>query len=386
MWRGNTKLKKVFLLGFLLALHLAFTSYVNSTFLSVFSGEKNVGIVYVFASATSLIFLFLVPKILNYMGAYKFLMWASGLNALCLLLMSLLKSGFTVIPVFIFYFMLNSLIIFALDELLQIFSESSSTGRTRGFYLTTINTAWILSQIFAGHILSNTSFSTIYIIGFTIMAVFFLTVFLSLEKLHDPEYDKVVGTDSFKAFFANANLARAYSFNFLLQFFFACMVIYMPLYLYAHLGFEWREIGVMFAIMLLPFILMQIPLGKYSDRMGERKMLMLGFGVASLATASLFFITLHVVWIWALALFMTRVGIATIEVMTDVYFFKHITRENDEFISIYRNAGPVSYIIAPLLASLVFLLAPSLNYLFLILGCMLLYGVHLASKIDKKDI
>jgi MFS family permease len=164
------------------------------------------------------------------------------------------------------------------------------------------------------------------------------------------------------------------------------MVIYTPIYLYAHLGFDWKEIGIMFTIMLLPFIFIQFPLGEYSDKTGERKMLMFGFLVISIATLSLFFITRHAIWIWALALFTTRVGAAIIEVMNDVYFFKHITRENDEFISIYRNTGPASYILAPLVASIVLLVAPSFNYIFLVLGIFMLYGVYLASTINRNDI
>jgi len=340
----------------------------------------------VLGSAVSIFFLLFVPQMLQKVGGYKFLLWSSGLNAILLLLLSTLKTSFQIVPIFIFYFTLNNLIIFALDELLEIFSKNSSTGKIRGLYLTVINSAWVISQTLSGRTLSNFSFSTIYFIGFIIMMIFFFTAFFSLKNLNDPKYDKVLAWQSFKNFFSNKNLARSYKLNFLLQFFYAIMVIYTPIYLYAHLGFDWKEIGIMFTIMLLPFIFIQFPLGEYSDKTGERKMLMFGFLVISIATLSLFFITRHAIWIWALALFTTRVGAAIIEVMNDVYFFKHITRENDEFISIYRNTGPASYILAPLVASIVLLVAPSFNYIFLVLGIFMLYGVYLASTINRNDI
>ncbi|MEK7080952.1 MAG: MFS transporter [Patescibacteria group bacterium] len=386
MFKENQKLKNIFFLGFLLSLHLAFVTYVNSSFLSIFFGEKNVSLIYILGSTTSLFVLFFIPEILRKMGEYRFLLWSSGLSAFSLLLLATFKSSVIIIPVFIFYFTLNYLIIFALDELVQIFSKNSSMGKVRGLYLTIINLAWVIAQVISGKILLYFSFPASYFIAFAIMAIFFLAAFWSLKNLVDPKYDKVLAWESFKNFFTNKNLARAYKINFLLQFFYVWMVIYTPIYLYAHLGFNWKEIATIFTIMLLPFVLIQFPLGKYSDKIGEKKMLILGFLIASIATLSLFFIKKNEVWIWAVALFTTRIGAAIIEIMNDVYFFKHITKENDEFIAIYRNTAPVSYVLAPLIAFIVFSFIPSFNFIFIILGALMLYGVYLSSTIKRNDI
>lgn len=382
----NPKLKNIFFLGFLFSLHLAFTAYVNSSFLSVFSGEKNVALIYVLGSTTSILMLLFIPEILRKIGEYKFLLYSSGLSALFLLLLSLFKNPLILIPIFIFYFSINSLIFFALDELLEIFSQNSSTGRMRGLYLTCINLAWVISQFISGKILSNFSFSFLYFLAFSIMAMFFLVTLISLKDVHDPKYDKVLAWQSFKIFFKNKNLSRAYQMNFLLQFFYVWMVIYTPLYLHAHLGFDWKEIGVIFTIMLLPFVLIQFPLGNYSDKIGERKILIFGFFIISLSTLLLFFIQLHAVWIWALMLFCTRIGAAIIEVMSDVYFFKHINKENDEYIAVYRNTAPISYVLAPMAAFIFFLISPSFNFIFLVLGIFMMYGIYLAYTIEKSDI
>ncbi len=386
MFKDNPKLKNIFLAGFLLSLHLALTAYINSSFLSSFIGEKLVGMAYALGSIASILALLIAPKILRYIGGRKFLLSVAGLNALSLLLLSSAQSAWSAIPIFILYFALNTLIIFSLDELLKIFSKNSSTGKIRGIYLTVISSAWVISQLISGKILGGFPFSTIYLIAFSMMLLFFLASFFGLKGIPDPKYDKAQTVKYFKEFFKNKNLARSYKINFLLQFFFSWMIIYTPIYLYAHLGFDWKEIGIIFAIMLTPFVLFQFPLGRLSDKIGERKMLMLGFTVASLATLSLFFIQKHEIWIWAVALFMTRVGAATIEVMSDVYFFRHIKAENDEFIGVYRNAAPVAYIIGPLVAFLVFALVPSFNFIYLVLGALMLYGIYLSSTIKRNDI
>ena len=163
------------------------------------------------------------------------------------------------------------------------------------------------------------------------------------------------------------------------------MIIYTPLYLSAHLGFAWKEIGLMFAFMLLPFLVIPFHLGKYADKIGERKILMFGFTVVAFATFILFFIRSHEIWIWALLLFTTRIGAASVEVMSDAYFFKHIRPENEEFVGVFRSASPVAYVIGPLVASAIFIWTPAFNFIYPALGVLMLFGIYLASTIRKSD-
>jgi MFS family permease len=189
-----------------------------------------------------------------------------------------------------------------------------------------------------------------------------------------------------KEFFRNKSLARAYGLNLLLQIFYAVMVIYTPIYLSTHLNFDWQSIGIIFAIMLTPFSLFPISIGKYSDKVGERRMLIFGFFIISVSTLLLFFIHSKEIWIWATMLFLTRVGASTIEVMSDAYFFKHIKAENDEFVGVYRSALPLSYIIGPLVSSITFYFIPTFNFIYVALGTIMLYGIYLSSMIKKNDI
>ncbi|OGI94405.1 hypothetical protein A3A03_03880 [Candidatus Nomurabacteria bacterium RIFCSPLOWO2_01_FULL_40_18] len=379
-------MKSIFFLGFLFSLHLALTAYINSSFLLTALGEKDVGLVYTLGFIVCILALLIVPKILIKIGSDKFLLWSAGLNAISLFVLSIFEGLWLIIPIFIVYLTLNTLIVFSLDEILEIFSKNNGVGKIRGLYITIISVAWVIAQSFSGAILSNFSFSFLYFISFAVMTIFFFISFVSLKNLPDPKYDRAPILKSLKIFFKNKNLISAYKINFLLQFFFAFMVIYTPIYLNTHLGFTWSEIGLIFTIMLTPFVILPFFLGKYSDKIGERKMLIYGFILVAISTLSLFFIQESKVWIWALLLFITRVGASTIEIMSDVYFFKHIAPENDEFIGIYRNATPVAYILAPLVAFLIFTFAPAFNYIYLVLGILMLAGVYLASTIERRDI
>ncbi|MEX2029093.1 MAG: MFS transporter [Candidatus Paceibacterota bacterium] len=380
------KLKNIFFIGFLFSLHLALTAFVNSSFLSTLLKEEKVGFVYTLGFLISIVILLLIPKMLSRIGNYKFLLLAVGLNAFALLSLSVFKSIFLIIPIFMSYLILNIMIIFSLDELLSMSSKNSSIGKIRGFYIMIISLAWVIAPSISGAILSNFSFSILYFISSLLMTSVLIISFFSFKSLEDPKYDKTPILESLQIFSKNKNLVRAYKINFLLQFFYAFMVIYTPIYLNAHLGFSWTEIGGMFTIMLTPFVILPFFVGKYSDRVGERKMLIFGFMVTSLATLSLFFIKQPQFWIWALLLFTTRIGASTIETMIDTYFFKHITPENDEFVSIYRNTTPIAYITAPLVVFLVFALTPSFNFIYPILSAFMLYGIYLAATIKKSDI
>lgn len=378
--------KIIYLVGFLFSLPIALASYINSSYISSFVGEEFVGIIYVLGSLGSILALMIAPKILKKLGGYKFLLLIALLDALTFLVLSQTNNILSVISMFILGFSMNTLVIFSLDELLKIFSKNQLTGRIRGIYLIVCNIAWILAQLLHGTIFGEFSYKTIYFTGFLVMVSFFVVSFLNLRNIPDPKYDKIKSFKYVREFFKNKNLFRAYGLSFLLQFFFCWMIIYTPIYLYSHLGFSWKEIGIMFAIMLLPFLIIPFHLGKYADKIGERKILMLGFTVAALSTLSLFFIQLHSVWLWALLLLTTRIGATMIEVMGDAYFFKHIKSENDEFVGVYRSASPVAYIIGPLVAFFVFTFVPSFNYIYIILSTLMLYGIYLSSTISKRDI
>jgi len=376
----------IYFAGFLASIPIALMSYINSSFLATFINSKFVGLIYIFGSIISILLLLITPKVFRKIGGYKFLLLVIGLNTLAILWLALSTNAFSAICAFVLGFALNIVVFFSLDELLKIFSRDSSTGSIRGIYLALCSLAWVIAQLLSGTIFGNLSLKTIYIVAFFVMVLFFLLAFWGLRNIPDPRYDRLKILSYIKDFIKNKNLLRSYSIGFLLQFFYCWMIIYIPIYLYSYLHFSWKDIALIFSIMLLPFVFIQSPLGKYSDKIGERKMLMLGFFIISISTISLFFIQKPEIWIWAILLFITRIGAAIIEVMSDSYFFKHIKPENEEFIGIYRSASPIAYIASPIVALMVFIFLPQFNFIFPVLGAIMLFGVYLSSTIRKADI
>ena len=372
--------------GFLFSTPAALTFYINSSFLSTFVDEKFVGVVYALASLCSVLALLLIPLIFRKIGGYKFLIWTILLQALAFGALTLTKNVWSTVAVFMVGFSLNILIAFAMDEFLKISSTNNTLGRVRGIYLVACHLALIMIQLAFWIILGAFSFRIIYFISCLVTILFLAVAFFGLRGIPEPEYDKMGALKYLGKFIRNRNLLRAYGISFLLQLFYCWMIIYTPIYLSIHLGFSWRQIGIIFALMLLPFIIIPFRLGKYGDKFGERKMLMLGFSIISLSTLALFFIGWPGVLVWTVGLFITRIGASSIEVMSDTYFFKHIHPENEEYVGVYRSAFPLAYILGPLVASIIFSLVPSFNFIYVILGAIMLFGVYLASTIRKGDI
>ncbi len=153
------------------------------------------------------------------------------------------------------------------------------------------------------------------------------------------------------------------------------MVIYTPLHL-VHLGFSWADIGIIFSIMLLPFLFFELPLGPIADKYtGEKEIMAIGFIILGLSTISLSFITSSNLFVWAILLFATRTGASFVEVMSETYFFKQVTGSRIHAISFFRLTRPIALIISPLIAS-VSILYFGEQYSFIVLGIICLYGLR----------
>jgi MFS family permease len=372
--------------NFLFSLAIGLALYINSSFLSGFVGEKLVGIVYALGSLASITGILVAPLIFKRLKAYKFLLWITFIDALTFLGLSFIQNQLAIILVFILGFTLNTLVVFTLDEILKIFSRNKNTGKIRGVYLTLGNLALIISQLSITKFMNDFSFRKIYFVGFIIMFLFFLISLFTLRGMPEPKYDKLKTIGFVKNFFRNIRLRRAYTLSFLVQFFYSWMLIYTPIYLLRHLNFSLGEVSAIFMFMLLPFLFMPIYTGKLADKIGERTLLMFAFSVATLSTILLYISNAKVLILWAILLFFTRVGISTAETMSDTYFFKHIHAENEEFVSVYRSTSPLANLLGPLLAVLFLTFLPAFNFIYLLLGLFMLYGIYTASQIGKKEI
>jgi MFS family permease len=379
----SSTLFAVYLLGLFLAFHSALPAYINSSYLSGFVGEKMVGLIYAVGSLLTIFAFFVAPSVLKKFGAYHTALFLVTVEIFSLLGLATLNQS----PWLILLFMLNlitaPLVYFISDIFLEGASADKKTGMVRGIYLTTINLAWAASPRVSGWIVDGVNYTRVYFFSALFLILVLLILLFRLRHHHDSEYQTTRVWQTIKIIWRRRDIRRILLANFLLYFFYSWMMIYTPLYLHNNLGFSWAQIGTIFGIMLLPFVFVQLPLGRLADtRFGEKEILSIGFIIMAIATASIAFVDSTLWWVFAGILFVTRIGAATVEIMCDTYFFKKVDSQDTGVISFFRLCGPLAYVLGPLAATIVLnLFNLDAKYLFLILGIGMLGGLDFSLKI-----
>lgn len=284
------KLRSVFLVSFLLSTGLALTNYVDSSFLGTKIDVKNIGLIFSAGSITSIVLLSLAPRIIKNIGVRGLFYFAALLYLTSVLGMIYITTPIIFVLCFVFYVASAYGLYFAIDMFIERMSANKNAGVSRGTYLTIYNTAFLIGPLIAGTILKNYSYKLLYLIAGVFMITMFLLFIKNLEKTKflPPRQS------SFKAIFRalpkNKNLLNVYFVSLMLTFFFSWMGIFAPIYLKSVMGFDWQQIGTMFALMHIPYILLQLPFGSLADRYNcERSLMLIGLVIIALSTATLGF-------------------------------------------------------------------------------------------------
>ena len=381
-----TKLKKLYIFSFVFSLHIALSAYINSTFLAQYINENYVGLIYSISSLMVLVMLLRSSRILRHFGNKKMIIVFLIINMASLVAMVLSSNPIIIATAFVLFNGTNTLSLFCIDIFIEHYGDPKTIGKTRGTYLTIENIAWMLAPLIAVFLITEEGgYKTIYIIAFMMVAIMAAGLIISVRTFRDKTYEMTPLFETFKYLRTKRNMFAVVAINFLLQFFFAWMVVYTPIHLHEHIGLDWGSIGIIFTVMLAPFVFLGFPIGHIIDRkkIRKRSLLYIGFGVTILSTVLISFISTPNVVLWAVVLFITRIGASIIQTTSDIYFFSHTQEEDANLLGIFRNMNPAAYIISPILATLFFLVFP-FKYLFLALGVVLLFGFYFIPRLAKK--
>ncbi len=361
----------------------ALITYINSSFIEQFVSARNVGLLFSAGACVSLGILFSAPWILKKISAYALSIILLALELLSLLVLTFGASPAIILIFFVVYRGVVSSLMYVFDLFLEEGSKTESqTGRIRGLYLGLSNITFIIAPTITGFLLGADNFSRVYLIS----SLFIIPILLLVTYKLRPVSKNITAPKNFWGAFSyiknHKDLRHIITARFLLQFFYAWMVIYTPVYLIQHLGFSWQEIGIIFTIMLLPFAIFQIPAGYLADKKyGEKEILVIGFTIMGMSTFAISQIATQSFILLAGILFMTRVGASLVEIMTESYFFKHVNEDDSDLISVFRATSPLSYLIGPLLGSLALFFVP-FPAIFAILGICMFWGIHCALSIQ----
>ncbi|MES2930664.1 MAG: MFS transporter [Patescibacteria group bacterium] len=379
------KMRSMYVLSFLFSLHISLSAYVNSTFLAGIIPAFYVGILYTIASLATLGMLSQSANILKHLGNRNLVLILILCNMIGLAGLILSDDPYILGLSFVAFTVTNTLVFFCIDIFIEHFGNPRTIGKTRGLYLTILNIAWMISPLITAILIKREGgYQAIYLIALVTTAVAGLGLLFSVRKFTDSVYQKTPFLATYRYLKTNRHMLAITVINFILQFFYAWMVVYTPLYLFEHMGFGWDTIGVIFTIMLAPFVIFGLPVGILIDRyhVSKKALLYAGFLIMALSTMTMAYIGNGSIALWALVLFLTRMGASIIETTSEIYFFTHVEEKDAYLLGIYRDMNPIAYVIAPLIAILVFELFP-FKYLFLVLGIIVMVGFYYAARLKE---
>jgi len=158
------------------------------------------------------------------------------------------------------------------------------------------------------------------------------------------------------------------------------MLIFTPLYL-LDLGYSWHQLGVAFTIMLIPFVLIQYPMGILADKKtGEKEFLILAIFIMGISTLIFYCASSPDIVVWTLILLATRIGAALIEILRDSYFYKRIDGHDVDIIDFFRTSRQVAYITAAILSSLTLFFFP-MKAIFLLVSIVVFSALYPAFQL-----
>lgn len=378
------KLKLINFVSFLLGFSQALLTYVASDYFRQAIGAENVSVFYFIAYSISLIMMLNLHKLINRFGKATVFFFFFFLQICFIALLIFAQPSAAGIALLILYLIAANLTFVALDIILESYSEDRVSGRIRGLHLTVYNTGFILGPFLSTKLLSKFGFDGLFVVAMVIYMCIFIVGLLGLRSGNSKFHQKLTVSDLVKKIFVNRAIMRIYSIAFILDFFYAIMIVYTTLYLLDR-GLTWDQLGIIFTIMLIPFVILQYPIGVLADKKyGEKEMMIAGILIMGISAGSIFFIETNSVMVWGAVLFATRVGAAMVEILRDSYFYKTIDGRDMDVISFFRTATSVGYILATALSAFLLVVLP-VKFVFLLIAAIVLMGLYPAFKlVDNK--
>lgn len=362
----HSNLPLLYVLGLVLAVSAALPAYVQSNFLNKFVSLETLSLFFIIANALTVLCVIIFPQAIKSLSNFVTTKITIGLFGASLLSLSLVNGATSALWAIIFFTIASNLLWINMDILIETFSKNASTGTIRTVYFTFINLGWIISPTLSSWLINISGYQLIFVAAaFLTVPVFFVISRQKDNLKQEAKYHHEKFSSVLRNTWNNRNLRGIFFIALLLQIFYNTAVVYLPIYLHQNLGIAWSELGLMFSIMLIPFLFFEIPAGIIADKyLGEKEFLFAGFAILIISLFLFFFVKTTSFWLWSSILFFSRIGAALIEAMRESHFFKLVDAKDISYINFFRSSAPLGYVIGPILAVIILAFLP-INYIFL---------------------
>jgi len=328
------------------------------------------GLVVAASGLVALIFFPLMPHLATRYGAQRLALIFSIVEMIALFMLAATPGIIASALLVIIAVTLQPFLYYELDLLLEATNiGEGSTGRVRASFLTAWNIGAFIAPLFIGALLASSDAYGNVFIAAAIAAIPLVVLFTTRHFPHGEMISPSRMRDTIACILCNRDLVAVTFGNLVLYLFYVWAPLYTPIYLHTVLGFSWSDLGWIFSLMLIPYVLIEYPAGWIADKyLGDKEMMLFGFVIAGGALASISLLTSTSSLLLILCiLLVSRAGAALVEAMTAGHFFRRVSERDVNSVSIFRGAWPIAYVIAPLIGSSI-LYFSNYQMLFLLTG------------------
>lgn len=371
-------------ISFLMGFSQAVILYVVSSYFKQATGTENVGIIYAFAYAIALVLLLNLHKLVRWLGKSVVFYLAVLIKIIALVFLVSLEPSRLGILLLMVYVIAMVVEWTSLDVIIESFSVDRMSGRIRGFHLMILNAGFIFGPFVSTYLLGKIGFQGVFVFALIFNAFVLIFSLIGFRKVNHRFEQRLKVSDLIKKVACRKNVMRIYYISFALEFFYALMIIYTPIYL-RDLGYSWEQIGLIFTAMLVPFLVLQYPAGILADKkIGEKETIIAALAIMIISTLFIYFLGTASALEWAIALFATRIGAALVDILRDSYFYKKIDGHDVDVINFFRTAMPTAYITSSILSSFLLFFLP-IKVAFILISLVISSALYPAFKlVDNK--
>ncbi|MFM2330707.1 MAG: hypothetical protein RLZZ26_214 [Candidatus Parcubacteria bacterium] len=371
--------------NFFFSIFSTLITFILLPYLSQIMPAAYAGLVVAGSSLGALVLFPLLPRAVERFGAKQIALSLALIEMAVLFALASSPGAITSILLIAVTIAVQPLLSYEFDLLLEATVDDNGTqGRVRTLFRTAWSIAALAAPLLLGAILVNAdAYGRVFIAAAAMLAP--IVIFFSANHLpHGPPPKYVHMRDTLVRIARNRDLAAVTFGNFCLYLFVAWAPLYTPIYLHDILGIPWSSLGWMFAVMLIPYVLIEYPAGLIADRfIGDKELMLAGFLIAGGGLAALAFLTPHTpLFIILIILLVSRVGGALTDAMVDAHFFRRVNKRDINSVSIFRAAWPLAYIVAPMTAS-VLLMYGDYPFFFLATGGFIAVAGVIATLLIK---
>ncbi|KND50480.1 MAG: hypothetical protein AB202_02380 [Parcubacteria bacterium C7867-007] len=368
--------------NFFAAAHFFLIIYILTPYLAIFMPKESTGLVVALGALVTLGVFPFMPKLVAQHGAQRLVIFFALVEMCILLWLALIPTAVGAVLLAALACAVSPLLVYQLDILLEATVESEDeTGRVRTAFLTAGNIMLVIAPLIIGLLLDgDVHYDRVFLVASLSLIPVILLMFL--RKLPSKHILGIHNVTEACACIAKDKDLRAVAIAMgILQFFFHLAPLYIPLYLHTVLGIPWSQLGWVFAVMLIPFVVLEYPAGVLADtKFGDRILLIAGFICTGISFAFIGFITAETSILIILSiLLLTRIGAALVEAMVEGHFFRRVSEQDINTVSIFRMMRPLGALIAPLVGTIILMIS-NFTIFFIVTGILIAVGGVIAAN------